>query len=99
MTLDQTFSQGGKVSKYNLSKEEEEKVLLTAKKIKGKYVGVDFIPTKEINPKIIEVNHSPFLNIEEATGENVIGQVVGLWKDETTREHVAEEQLSRNVKH
>ena len=85
------FSQGGKVSKYNLSKEEEEKVLLTAKKIKGKYVGVDFIPTKE-GPKIIEVNHSPGSEgIEEATGENVIGQVVGLWKDETTREHVSEE--------
>lgn len=41
------FSQGGKVSKYNLSKEEEEKVLLTAKKINGKWVGVDFIPTKD----------------------------------------------------
>ena len=85
------FSQGGKVSKYNLSKEEEEKVLLTAKKINGKWVGVDFIPTKD-GPKIIEVNHSPGSEgIEDASGQNIIGELVGLWKDETTREHVAEE--------
>ncbi len=84
------FSQGGKVSKYNLSPEEEEKVLLAAKKVKGTYVGVDFIPTKE-GPKIIEVNHSPGSEGVEETGPNVIGELIDYWKNKSTRQHVAEE--------
>ncbi len=85
------YSQGGKVSKYTLSTEEKERVLLAAKKIKGKYVGVDFIPSKE-GPKIIEVNHSPGSEgIEKATGANLIGELVNYWKDIKQREATPEE--------
>ena len=85
------YSQGGKISKYTLSELEKEKVLLAAKKIKGKYVGVDFIPSKE-GPKIIEVNHSPGSEgIEKATGGNLIGELVKYWKDVKHREATPEE--------
>ena len=84
------YSQGGKVSKYNLSDLEKEKVLLAAKKVNGKYVGVDFIPTKD-GPRIIEVNHSPgSQGIEKATGP-VIDKVVDYWSDPKHRVHTPEE--------
>ena len=38
-------------------KKKRKKYYFNCKKVKGLFVGVDFIPTKE-GPKVIEVNHS-----------------------------------------
>ena len=73
-------SQGAKVKEYPLTELEVEQCLLAAKAIDGSWTAVDFIPSK--NPKkdppyILEVNHSPgTTGIEEATGDNIVKQVV-----------------------
>jgi|TARA_B110000285_G_scaffold65735_1_gene75607 ribosomal protein S6--L-glutamate ligase len=73
-------SQGAKVKEYKLTELEVEQCLLAAKAIDGSWTAVDFIPSK--NPKkdppyILEVNHSPGTEgIEEATGKNIVKQVI-----------------------
>lgn len=70
------YSLGSKIESYRLSKEEEEAVLEAAKSVKGYYVGVDHIINKG-KPYIIEVNSSPgSKGIEEATGLNLIGELI-----------------------
>jgi ribosomal protein S6--L-glutamate ligase len=73
-------SQGAKIKEYPLTELEVEQCLLAAKAIDGSWTAVDFIPSK--NPKkdppyILEVNHSPGTEgIEEATGKNIVKQVI-----------------------
>ena len=73
-------SQGAKVKEYKLTELEVEHCLLASKAIDGSWTAVDFIPSK--NPKteppyILEVNHSPGTEgIEEATGKNIVKQVI-----------------------
>jgi len=82
-------SQGAKVKEYNLTEIEVEQCLLAAKAIDGSWVAVDFIPSK--NPKteplyILEVNHSPGTEgIEEATGKNIVKQVVDFYSNPDNR--------------
>ena len=82
-------SQGAKVKEYSLTKLEVEQCLLAAKAIDGSWTAVDFIPSK--NPKteppyILEVNHSPGTEgIEEATGKNIVKQVVDFYANPDNR--------------
>lgn len=74
------ISQGAKAKEYPLTELEVEQCLLASKSIDGSWTAVDFIPSK--NPKteppyILEVNHSPGTEgIEEATGKNVVKEVI-----------------------
>ena len=82
-------SQGAKVKEYKLTELEVEQCLLAAKAIDGSWTAVDFIPAK--NPKkdppyILEVNHSPgTTGIEEATGGNIVKQVVDFYSNPKNR--------------
>jgi ribosomal protein S6--L-glutamate ligase len=88
-------SQGAKVKEYKLTNLEIQHSLLAAKAIGGSWTAVDFIPSK--NPKkdppyILEVNHSPgTTGIEEATGDNIVKQVVGFYSYQKNRHPVATE--------
>ena len=88
-------TQGAKVKEYPLSKLEEEECLLASKAIGGYWTAVDFIPSK--NPKtkppyILEVNHSPgTTGIEEATGNNIVKQVMDYFSNSKNRISVAQE--------
>jgi len=82
-------SQGAKVKEYNLTELEVEQCLLAAKAVDGSWSAVDFIPSK--NPKkdppyILEVNHSPGTKgIEEATGKNIVKQVIDFYSNPDNR--------------
>lgn len=82
-------SQGAKVREYSLTNLEVEQCLLAAKAIDGSWTAVDFIPSK--NPKteppyILEVNHSPGTEgIEEASGKNIVGQVIDFYANPDNR--------------
>jgi hypothetical protein len=55
-------TQGGDVNEVKLTKLEVEQCLLAAKAVDGRWVAVDFIPSKDREkepPFILEVNHSP----------------------------------------
>jgi len=55
-------TQGGDVNAVKLTKLEVEQCLLAAKAVDGRWVAVDFIPSKDREkepPFILEVNHSP----------------------------------------
>jgi len=82
------FSQGGKVKMFKLTELEIEQCILAAKAVNGSYVAVDFIPSKnreKIPPYVIEVNSSPGTEgIEQATGENLIKQVIQHFEDPKT---------------
>jgi hypothetical protein len=88
-------SQGAKVKEYPLTELEKEHCLLASKAIGGSWTAVDFIPSK--NPKkdppyILEVNHSPgTTGIEEATGKNIVKQVVDYFSNPKNRHPVATE--------
>jgi RimK family alpha-L-glutamate ligase len=83
------YSQGAKVKSYKLSDLEIEQSLLAAKALDGILTAVDFIPSK--NPKteppfILEVNSSPGSEgIEEASGKNIIKEVLEHFKNPTNR--------------
>ena len=83
------YSQGAKVKSYKLSDLEIEQSLLAAKALDGILTAVDFIPSK--NPKteppfILEVNSSPGSEgIEEASGKNIIKEVLEHFKDTASR--------------
>jgi len=82
-------SQGAKVKEYKLTELEVEQCILAAKAIDGSWTAVDFIPSK--NPKkdppyILEVNHSPGTEgIEEATGKNIVKQVIDFYSNPDNR--------------
>jgi hypothetical protein len=83
------FSRGGKVKIFKLTEQEVEDSILAAKSVNGHYVAVDFIPAKNRDkdrPYIIEVNSSPGTEgIEEATGENLIKQLIQHYEDKEYR--------------
>ena len=88
-------SQGGKVAKYKLTDLEKEQCLLASKAVNGVWTAVDFIPSKDPKtkpPYILEVNHSPGTEgIEEASGENIVKQVVQHFEDVKNRIKVPEQ--------
>ncbi len=70
------FSQGGSVSLADLTEEEKEISLHSAKAIGLNVAGVDIIRTAE-GPKVLEVNSNPGLEgITQATGVNVAEHIV-----------------------
>jgi hypothetical protein len=95
------FSQGGKVKQFKLTEFEIEQCILAAKAVNGHYVAVDFIPSKNREkdpPYIIEVNSSPGTEgIEQATGENLIKQVIQHFEDPKNRFKVPTEIGHREV--
>jgi len=95
------FSQGGKVKMFKLTEYEIEQCILAAKAVNGSYVAVDFIPSKnreKIPPYVIEVNSSPGTEgIEQATGENLIKQVIQHFEDPKNRFKVPTEIGHREV--
>ena len=88
-------SQGGKVKHYKLTDLEKEQCILAAKAVNGVWTAVDFIPTKEPKskaPYILEVNHSPGTQgIEEASGENIVKQILKHFEEEKHRIKVPEQ--------
>ena len=74
------YSQGGSVSKFDLTDVEEKQCLLAAKAVDGIFTAVDFIPAKNRDknpPYILEVNSSPGTDgIEEATNTNISKEVL-----------------------
>ena len=88
-------SQGGKVKHYKLTDLEKEQCILAAKAVNGVWTSVDFIPTKEPKskaPYILEVNHSPGTQgIEEASGENIVKQILKHFEEEKHRIKVPEQ--------
>ena len=88
-------SQGGKVKHYKLSDLEKEQCILAAKAVNGVWTAVDFIPSKEPKskaPYILEVNHSPGTQgIEEASGENIVKQILKHFEEEKHRIKVPEQ--------
>ena len=88
-------SQGGKVKQYKLTDLEKEQCILAAKAVNGVWTAVDFIPSKEPKskaPYILEVNHSPGTQgIEEASGENIVKQILKHFEEEKHRIKVPEQ--------
>jgi RimK family alpha-L-glutamate ligase len=77
-------SQGAKVKKYKLSDEEITICLSADKAVNGVWTGVDFIKNgKDIF--VLEVNSSPGTEgIEEATGQNIIKEILQHFKNKNT---------------
>ena len=88
-------SQGGKVKQYKLTDLEKEQCILAAKAVNGVWTAVDFIPSKDPKskaPYILEVNHSPGTQgIEEASGENIVKQIIKHFEDDKHRIKVPEQ--------
>ena len=86
-------SQGAKVEEYSLTELEVEQCLLAAKAVDGSWTAVDFIPSKnpkKIPPNILEVNHSPGTEgIEEATGKNIVKEIINFYSNSDNRYPVA----------
>ena len=86
-------SQGANVKEYPLTELEVEQCLLAAKAMDGSWTAVDFIPSKnpkKIPPHILEVNHSPGTEgIEEATGKNIVKEIINFYSNSDNRYPVA----------
>lgn len=95
------FSQGSKVSNFKLTELEIEDCILAAKAVNGPYVAVDLIVSEnreKVRPKIIEVNSSPGTEgIEEATGRNLIKEVIQHFEDPKNRFKVPTEIGHREI--
>jgi len=75
------YSQGAKVKEYKLSSEEMEICINADKSVNGIYTGVDFIKNGN-DIFVLEVNSSPGTEgIEEATGRNLIKEILVHFKD------------------
>jgi len=71
------YSQGGKIKSVKLTDEEKEICIKAAKAVGATWAGVDFILNKKGEPFILEVNSSPgTAGIEEATGQDITGEVI-----------------------
>jgi len=83
------YSQGAKVSKYDLTDLEIEQCLRAAKAIGGLFTAVDFIPSKKPKsqpPYILEVNTSPGTEgIEEANNKNLVKEVIEHFNKKSNR--------------
>ena len=86
-------SQGAKVEEYSLTELEVEQCLLAAKAVDGSWTAVDFIHSQKQNkipPHILEVNHSPGTEgIEEATGKNIVKEIINFYSNSDNRYPVA----------
>ena len=79
------YSQGAKVSKYELSEEEKLICVKADKAVGGMWTAVDFIPYKD-QIFVLEVNSSPgTIGIEKATGQNLIKNILEHFKDKRFR--------------
>ena len=79
------YSQGAKVSKYDLSEEEKLICVKADKAVGGMWTAVDFIPYKD-QIFVLEVNSSPgTIGIEKATGQNLIKNILEHFKDKRFR--------------
>lgn len=79
------YSQGAKVSKYDLSEEEKLICVKADKAVGGMWTAVDFIPYKD-QIFVLEVNSSPgTIGIEKATKRNLIKEILEHYKDKRFR--------------
>jgi RimK family alpha-L-glutamate ligase len=77
-------SQGAKVKKYKLSDEEITICLSADKAVNGVWTAVDFIKNGK-DTFVLEVNSSPGTEgIEEATGQNIIKEILQHFKNKNT---------------
>jgi len=77
-------SQGAKVKKYKLSDEEITICLSADKAVNGVWTAVDFIKNGK-DTFVLEVNSSPGTEgIEEATGKNIIKEILQHFKNKNT---------------
>jgi len=85
------YSQGAKVKEYKLNDEEITICLNADKAVGGIYTAVDFIKNDK-NIFVLEVNSSPgTAGIEEATGRNLIKEILVHFKNRETWRWVAAE--------
>ena len=71
------YSQGGKIKAVKLTDEEKDICIKASKAVGATWGGVDFISNKKGEPFILEVNSSPgTAGIEEATGQDITGEVI-----------------------
>jgi len=92
------YSQGGKVEKAKISKEIEEIAINAARSVNAVWAGVDIIQDKKGNPYIIEVNSSPGTEgAEEATGKNIIDEIIEYIKNKDVWTGVAQEVGHREI--
>lgn len=85
------YSQGAKVKEYPLNDEEERICIDASKAVDGIYTAVDFIKNGK-DTFVLEVNSSPGTEgIEEATGRNLIKEVLVHFKNKENWRWVAEE--------
>ena len=85
------YSQGAKVKEYPLNDEEKRICIDAAKAVDGIYTAVDFIKNGK-DTFVLEVNSSPgTAGIEEATGRNLIKELLVHFKDRDNWRWVAEE--------
>jgi len=84
-------SLGAKVKEYKLSKEEKKLCLNAHKSVNGVYTAVDFIKNDK-NIFVLEVNSSPGTSgIEEATGRNLMGELLDYFMDRDNWRYVGNE--------
>jgi len=86
------YSQGGKIKKVKLTDEEKDICIKASKAVGATWGGVDFISNKKGEPFILEVNSSPgTAGIEEATGQDITGEVINWVLDKNNWVKVANE--------
>ena len=85
------YSQGAKVKEYPLNDEEKRISIDAAKAVNGIYTAVDFIKNGK-DTFVLEVNSSPgTAGIEDATGRNLMKEVLVHFKNRDNWRWVAEE--------
>ena len=85
------YSQGAKVKEYKLNDQEKRICIDAAKAVDGIYTAVDFIKNGK-DTFVLEVNSSPgTAGIEDATGRNLIKEVLVHFKNKDNWRWVAEE--------
>ena len=85
------YSQGAKVKEYKLNKEERQISLNADKAVNGIYTAVDFIKNGK-DTFVLEVNSSPGTEgIEEATGRNLIKEILVHFKNRENWRWVSQE--------
>ena len=85
------YSQGAKVKEYSLTSEEKRICMDASKAVDGIYTAVDFIKNGK-DTFVLEVNSSPGTEgIEEATGRNLIKEILVHFKDRDNWQWVAKE--------
>ena len=84
-------SLGAKVKEYKLSEEEKKLCINAHKAVNGVYTAVDFIKNGN-DSYVLEVNSSPGTSgIEEATGRNLMGELLEYFMDRDNWNYVGNE--------